>query len=527
MKEITRIHLAATPYNIEVAAKKELEKYIQGIERALATDDDTLREIEARMIEILAERGVKGETVITMANVTMLKERLGAPGEFIDEPQQLVSSDKKRLMRDEQGGMAAGVLAGIAAYTNVDVVWYRIVAIVLAIASFGTALLVYLVLWIAIPPARTAAERLQMRGRAATLESIQAESASELRAATPSHKKPLVLILRALGILTLLGIVFSALAIVAAAIFAGLPLLSVTDWMTNGWLIAALLVGSLSGVLLAALAGIGIYMLAAWRSSKTLVIVSGIITVAGLVAFGTSGGLAVYGAQEMKTTVDEHTTTRREDLGELKGANSLRIAKTYTPVTYKVSTDEPYAEITTFQRDTKMRVPLKITRDGEAAVLEVGELPKEECKNWIDTCTFEHAYVTVYGPTLASLDVADTKTAYEASGTQDSLTLITEGEIRLAGRINTLDANLKGGILDADNAAIDDVKLAVDDNSVAEMGVVRTLSIRAPSSCGADGKSRVGYERAASLMVNESPASATSMACVELDNQEAHSSPEA
>ena len=527
MKEITRIHLAATPYNIEVAAKKELEKYIQGIEHALAADDDTLREIEARMIEILAERGVKDETVITMTDVTILKERLGAPGEFIDEPQQPVGSDKKRLMRDEQGGMAAGVLAGIAAYTNVDVVWYRIVAIILALASFGTAILVYLVLWIAIPPARTAAERLQMRGRAATLESIQAESVAEPRSDTPSHKKPLVLILRVLGILSLLGIVFGALAIVAAAIFAGLPLLSMADWMTNGWLIAALLVGSLSGLLLAALAGIGIYMLAAWRSSKTLLVVSGIITVAGLVAFGTSGGLAVYGAQEMKAAVDEHTTTRREDLGELKGANTLRIAKTATPVTYKVSAGEPYVEITTFQRDTKMQVPLRITRDGETALLEVGELPKEECRNWIDTCTFEHAYVTVYGPALAVLDIADAKTAYEASGAQDSLKLITQGEIRLAGRINTLDANLNGGILNADNAAIDNVKLAVDDSSIAEIGVVRTLSIGAPSSCGANDKSRVSYERAASLLVNESPATTTSMACVELDSEEASGSPEA
>ena len=80
MKEITRIHLAATPYNIELAAKKDLEKYITSIENVLAADDETVREIEARMIELLAERGVKDEQVITAADVAALKERLGAPG---------------------------------------------------------------------------------------------------------------------------------------------------------------------------------------------------------------------------------------------------------------------------------------------------------------------------------------------------------------------------------------------------------------------------------------------------------------
>ena len=52
MKEITRIHLAALPYNIEVAAKKELEKYLHAIESSLGADSDAMREIESRITEI-------------------------------------------------------------------------------------------------------------------------------------------------------------------------------------------------------------------------------------------------------------------------------------------------------------------------------------------------------------------------------------------------------------------------------------------------------------------------------------------
>lgn len=526
MKEITRIHLAATPYNIELAAKKELEKYLQSIEQTLTADDDTLREIEARMIELLAEKGVKSEKVITVGDVKMLKDRLGAPGEFADEPLQTGEAGQKRLMRDEQGGMAGGVLAGIAAYTNVDVAWYRIITIILAFASLGTALVVYLVLWLAIPPARTAAERLQMRGQRATLESIQEESATGLRD-TPSHKKPLVIALRALGVLTLLGIMFGALAIVAAALFAGLPILSVSDWMANSWLVTALLVGSLSGLLLAVLMGVGVYMLMAWRTPKALVILSAVIVAAGLVSFGTSASMAIYGAQEMDAAIAKHTTTRREELPELRQVKSLKIAKTSTPVTYKVTQGEPYAEVETFQRDTTTRVPVELMREGDQATLRVGQLPQKECTNWIDHCMIEHASVTVYGPSIASLDVAESEVAYETDETQDLLKTDVKGSLRLAGRITTVEAVVKAGSLDASSAAIDTVKVSVDDHSTTELGVVRTLDVTAPVSCGADSRSEIDYERAADVRINGAPMATANTTCIELESGDEIVSPEA
>ena len=55
MNEITRIHLAATPYNIELSAKKELEIYLQSIEKSLKADAETMREIESRIVELLTE----------------------------------------------------------------------------------------------------------------------------------------------------------------------------------------------------------------------------------------------------------------------------------------------------------------------------------------------------------------------------------------------------------------------------------------------------------------------------------------
>ena len=58
MKEITRVHLAKTSYDIEVGAKKDLEIYLNDIERMMGSAEDAMYEIEARMVELQGERGV-------------------------------------------------------------------------------------------------------------------------------------------------------------------------------------------------------------------------------------------------------------------------------------------------------------------------------------------------------------------------------------------------------------------------------------------------------------------------------------
>ncbi len=48
--------------------------------------------------------------------------------------------------------MLGGVCGGLAAYLRIDPSVVRIIYAVLILGSFGTALLVYLILWIALPP---------------------------------------------------------------------------------------------------------------------------------------------------------------------------------------------------------------------------------------------------------------------------------------------------------------------------------------------------------------------------------------
>ncbi|GGG48660.1 PspC domain-containing protein [Hymenobacter glacieicola] len=77
----------------------------------------------------------------------------------------------KKLYRDTDTGKIGGVSSGLAAYFRVDVVLIRILFIVGLFAG-GFALPLYIILWILLPEAKTASDKLRMRGDAVTLSAL-------------------------------------------------------------------------------------------------------------------------------------------------------------------------------------------------------------------------------------------------------------------------------------------------------------------------------------------------------------------
>ena len=57
---------------------------------------------------------------------------------------------EKKLQRNEQDKMLAGVCSGLADYFDVDVTWVRIAFVVATLAGFS-GVLAYIILWIAVP----------------------------------------------------------------------------------------------------------------------------------------------------------------------------------------------------------------------------------------------------------------------------------------------------------------------------------------------------------------------------------------
>ena len=114
MKEITRIHLAKIPYEIEIYAKKRLEKYLKDL-KIYSGDEDIFEDVEIRITEILAELGIKEGGVITEKEISKIEAQIGSPEVFQDlnfdgENEEIrIPKISKKLFRDEQNGMISGV----------------------------------------------------------------------------------------------------------------------------------------------------------------------------------------------------------------------------------------------------------------------------------------------------------------------------------------------------------------------------------------------------------------------------------
>lgn len=183
MNEIKKIHLGRQPFTISVEAHKALRDYLDAIKEAAGVKSEVVKEVELRMAELLVERGITGDKVILQEDVDFLKEQLGQPGDFKDEAgeddakdtKESVASDHdapKRLYRDPQNGMLAGVSSGLAAYFGIDVTIVRLIFVVVTLLG-GWGIAVYVILWLVTPPANTSSERLHMQGKAVTVDSIK------------------------------------------------------------------------------------------------------------------------------------------------------------------------------------------------------------------------------------------------------------------------------------------------------------------------------------------------------------------
>ena len=89
----------------------------------------------------------------------------GSPN--LDEPEV-----GKKMFRDPEHKVVGGVSGGIAAYFGLDLVLVRLLFIVFTI-FFGIGFLIYIVLWIALPEAKSLTERMSMQGEPVTLSNIE------------------------------------------------------------------------------------------------------------------------------------------------------------------------------------------------------------------------------------------------------------------------------------------------------------------------------------------------------------------
>ena len=140
--------------------------------------------IEERIAELLLERCGK-DRVASVSDVQYVIDIIGRPEKIEEEdpePEQETEKPRKKLYRDMENKRLGGVCSGLAAYFGSDVsVWRLVFAIVTLVIFFSGAphgvwslfgFTVYGVLWLAMPPAKTARERWAMKGEGDTADEI-------------------------------------------------------------------------------------------------------------------------------------------------------------------------------------------------------------------------------------------------------------------------------------------------------------------------------------------------------------------
>lgn len=182
MNKTVNINIGGLVFHIDEDAYQKLTRYFEAIKRSLSNSsgkDEIMKDIEMRVAELLAEKQKSEKHAVNVKDVDEVIVVMGQPEDYrIDDDgeantQEPFSSAKSRkLYRDKDRGTIAGVCTGLGHYFGIDAVWIKIFFLIL-LFGFGTGILAYIILWIAMPKAITTSEKLEMTGEPVTISNIE------------------------------------------------------------------------------------------------------------------------------------------------------------------------------------------------------------------------------------------------------------------------------------------------------------------------------------------------------------------
>ena len=181
MKKTVTINISGIIFHIDEDAYDRLNRYMSRLKRHFSKmegREEIISDIESRIAELLQEKMANNKQVITIEDIEDVVKVLGEPSEMESEddyespPSSTYRSRPRRLYRDPDNRMIAGVSTGLAAYFNIDPVWVRVLFIATLFIS-GAGLIGYIILWIVVPQALTTAEKLEMRGEPVNISNIE------------------------------------------------------------------------------------------------------------------------------------------------------------------------------------------------------------------------------------------------------------------------------------------------------------------------------------------------------------------
>lgn len=190
MKKTINVAIGGCSFTIDEDAYNTLDEYLNRFKAAIddsAASSQVMDELEVKIADELKWK-LGGRQVVDLAMTEQVIGQLGYPDGYKEKsqeeatgPEKNTGSDETRkynenpvrkLYRDTDDKKIAGVCSGLALFLGVDVVLIRVIFLVALICG-SAGFWIYLVIWIAAPEARTAAEKCELRGIPATAENIR------------------------------------------------------------------------------------------------------------------------------------------------------------------------------------------------------------------------------------------------------------------------------------------------------------------------------------------------------------------
>ena len=183
MNKTISINLGGFFFHIDEDAYSKLTRYLDAVKRSLSPEgrEEIIKDIESRIAELFQEKIKNDKQVISSKEVEEMITIMGQPEDYKIDDEPLKSEPKsyntyyssKKLYKDEDNKIFGGVCAGLGHYFNIDPIWVRLLFIISPWITFGTALVVYIVLWIVLPKAITTTQKLEMRGMPINITNIE------------------------------------------------------------------------------------------------------------------------------------------------------------------------------------------------------------------------------------------------------------------------------------------------------------------------------------------------------------------
>ena len=201
MNKTYPINISGIVFYIDEDAFLILEDYLNSLkEHYLKTEDgaEIISDIESRIAELFSQKISTSKQIISKSEVEEVINKLGKVEDFEEDSNSSTKTENKtkdhtfkrshrKFYRDADDGIVAGVTSGLAHYFGIDVVFVRILFLLLIIGG-TVGFWIYIVLWIVSPYARTTAEKLEMKGEPVNLSNMEKKIREEFENVKASFK---------------------------------------------------------------------------------------------------------------------------------------------------------------------------------------------------------------------------------------------------------------------------------------------------------------------------------------------------